>query len=97
MLPNKRAWKWKRGTCSTSTSIPIAIRNLGLNLAVREPVLYSDVPVSFACVFFSCILHVQVLAMHPIRQKYNRRDLPESFDGRVQWRGLLQPVRDQGW
>ena len=62
MLPNKRAWKWKRGTCSTSTSIPIAIRNLGLNLAVREPVLYSDVPVSFACVFFSCILHVQVLA-----------------------------------
>lgn len=39
----------------------------------------------------------QVLAMHPIKQKYERQSLPASFDGRMEWRDTLQQVRDQGW
>lgn len=39
----------------------------------------------------------QVLAMHPIKQKYERETLPTSFDGRIEWRDTLQDVRDQGW
>lgn len=35
--------------------------------------------------------------MHPIKQKYDRKALPVSFDGRIEWRDTLQDVRDQGW
>ncbi|XP_057373493.1 uncharacterized peptidase C1-like protein F26E4.3 [Daphnia carinata] len=38
-----------------------------------------------------------VLNMHPIKQKYDRKALPVSFDGRIEWRDTLQQVRDQGW
>jgi hypothetical protein len=45
--------------------------------------------------FDGCLL--QVLAMYPIKQKYDRNTLPMSFDGRIEWRDTLQDVRDQGW
>ena len=55
--------------------------------------IYAHAGVSLA--FDGCLL--QVLAMNPIKQKYDRNALPTSFDGRIEWRDTLQQVRDQGW
>lgn len=38
-----------------------------------------------------------VLGMNPIKQKYDPKTLPASFDSRIEWMDSLQHIRDQGW
>ncbi|CAG7731847.1 unnamed protein product [Allacma fusca] len=35
--------------------------------------------------------------MEPIKYVYDESTLPREFDARDNWRGLIQPVKDQGW
>ena len=35
--------------------------------------------------------------MEPIKYVYDESTLPRQFDARDNWRGFIQPVKDQGW